>query len=60
MIVDVSYRYLLVPNDSRGELEVLSGTLIMVEVSEWYLSELELPCGSLIIEELSKMYVLVP
>ena len=34
-------------------LEVLSGTLMVVEVSSIYLSELVLPSGTLFIEEVS-------
>ena len=33
IIVDVSQRYLMVTYDSRGELEVHNGTLIIEEMS---------------------------
>ena len=41
-------------------LDVLSGTLTMVEVNSRYLIELELPSRTLFIKEVSKRYVLVP
>ena len=53
MMVDMIKRYYWYPDDIRGELEVHTGTLMIVEVNEG------VHIGTLMIVEVSMRYLLV-